>query len=103
MFVPGHDHAQIVTELGLDVNFFGERLGGGTVIDDGVFRRFDDFVVDDGCAVNVGGAGFTRTVVIGLFGGLVVGVFGREGGDAFECLFNCRYVVEHEHMVVRKK
>lgn len=52
--------------------------------------------------MNVGGAGFTRTVVIGLFGGLVVGVFGREGGDA---LFNCRYVaiVEHEHMVVRKK
>lgn len=44
--------------------------------------------------MNVGGAGFTWAVVIGLFGGFVVGVLGREGGDASLCciilLFVCQ-------------
>ena len=49
------------------------------IVDDGVFRRVDPGGVVRGFAVNVGGAGFSGTVVVGFFGGFVVGVFGVEG------------------------
>jgi hypothetical protein len=49
------------------------------VFEDGVFGWLDDFIVYHGFAVDVGGSRFAGTVVVGFFGGLVVGVFGLEG------------------------
>ena len=59
------------------MSLFGSRFYV-RLVNDGIFGGFDNFVVHDWLAVNIGGSRFSGTIVIGLFGGLVVGMFGVE-------------------------